>query len=229
MVEQPERSPTRDSAEGRRLAAKRPRDTQCRRGVGPLQENLTRAMKKIAVTLEVANQAQAQELNEAWQEIVGGQKLERTEALEHGTEAIMERARPALEILETAIREHPTTGQAGRLVRFLAGLYNGQDYPFDLTDLRALDTRLANACLDYLSYDRLGKREVHHHLTGGDRDLNRWITALGIEPALRLDEAQAQAFARLPEQTGRDRHELLQEAVDLLLDKYRRNAYGPKP
>jgi hypothetical protein len=186
-------------------------------------------MKKIAVTLEVANQAQAQELNEAWQEIVGGQKLERAEALEHGTEAVMERARPALEIIETAIREHPTTGQAGRLVRFLAGLYNGQDYPFDLTDLRALDTRLANACLDYLCYDRLGKREVHHHLTGGDRDLNRWITALGIEPALRLDEAQAQAFARLPEQAGRDRHELLQEAVDLLLDKYRRNAYGPKP
>jgi hypothetical protein len=186
-------------------------------------------MKKIAVTLEVANQAQAQELNEAWAEIVSGSKLERTEALEHGTEAIMERARPALEIIETAIREHPTTGQAGRLVRFLAGLYNGQDYPFDLTDLRALDTRLANACLDYLSYDRLGKQEVHRHLAGGERDLNRWITALGVEPALRLDEAQAQAFARLPEQTGRDRHELLQEAVDLLLDQYRRNAYGPKP
>jgi hypothetical protein len=114
-------------------------------------------------------------------------------------------------------------------VRFLAGLYNGQDYPFDFTELRALDTRLANACLDYLNYDTLGKREVHHHLAGGDRDLNRWVVAYGIEPALRLDEAQAQAFARLPEQTGRDRHELLQEAVDLLLDKYRRNAYGPKP
>jgi hypothetical protein len=185
--------------------------------------------KKIAVTLEVANDAQAMELNDAWQEIVSGQKPERTAALEHGVDAVMERARPALEIIETAIREHPTTGQAGRLVRFLAGLYNGQDYPFDLTDLRALDTRLANACLDYLSYDRLGKQEVHRHLAGGDRDLNRWVVAYGIEPALRFDEAQAQAFARLPEQTGRDRHELLQEAVDLLLDKTRRNAYGPKP
>jgi len=41
--------------------------------------------------------------------------------------------------------------------------------------------------------------------------------------------AQAQAFARLPEQTRRDRHELLQEAVDLLFDKYHRQAYGPKP
>jgi hypothetical protein len=185
--------------------------------------------KKIAVTLEVANHVQAQELNEAWAEIVSGSKLERAEALEHGVEAVMERARPAIEIIETAIREHPTSGQAGRLVRFLAGLYNGQDYPFDLTDLRALDTRLANACLDYLCYDSLGKREVHHHLVGGDRDLSRWITALGVEPALRLDEAQAQAFARLPEQAGRDRHELLQEAVDLLLDKYRRKTYGPKP
>ena len=125
--------------------------------------------KKIAVTLEVANQMQARELNEAWQEIVSGSKLERAEALEHGTEAIMERARPALEIIETAIREHPGTGQAARLVRFLAAIYNGYDFSFDLTELRVLDTELANACLDYLSYDRLGKREVHHHLSGGDR------------------------------------------------------------
>lgn len=136
----------------------------------------------------------------------------------------MERARPALEIIETAIRQNPTTGQAGRLVRFLAGLYNGNDYPVDLTDLRALDTRLANACLDYLNYDRLGKREVHHHLAGGDDDLNRWIEDIGLDPALHLDDTQAEAFAKLPEQAGRDRHELLQEAIDDLLDKYRRKA-----
>jgi hypothetical protein len=181
-------------------------------------------MQKIAVTLEVANPVQAQELNDAWQEIVSGQKLERAEALDHGVEAIMERARPALEIIETAIRQNPTTGQAGRLIRFLAGLYNGEDYPFDLTDLRALDTRLANACLDYLAYDRLGKREVHHHLAGGDGDLNRWIEDIALDPALRLDNEQAEAFAKLPEQARRDRHELLQEAIDDLLDKYRRKA-----
>jgi hypothetical protein len=185
-------------------------------------------MPKIAVTLEVANEVQARELNEAWQEIVSGRKLARAEALEHGVEAVMEQAQPALALIETAIRDNPTTGQAGRLVRFLAGLYNGQDYPFDLTDLRGLDTRLANACLDYLNYDVLGKREVHHHLFGGDRELNQWIKDYGVEPALRLSEGQAEAFAKLPEQTGRDRHELLQEAVDLLLDKYRRKASGPK-
>lgn len=185
--------------------------------------------KKIAVTLQVTNEAEARELHEAWEEIVTRKKLARTEALEQGVETVMERARAALEIIETAIREHPTTGQAGRLVRFLADVYNGSDYPFDLTELRGLDTALANACLDYLNYDRLAKREVHHHLSGGDRALHQWIKAYRIEPALRLDERHAEAFAKLERQGGRDRDELLREAVDLLIDKSRRKAPGAKP
>ena len=185
--------------------------------------------KKIAVTLQVTNEVEARELREAWEEIVTRKKLARTEALEHGIEAVMERARTALKIIETAIREHPTTGQAGRLVRFLAGVYNGGDFPFDLTDLRALDTELANACLDYLNYDRLGKREVHHHLAGGDRELHQWLEDYGIEPALRLSARQEEAFAALPKKTGRDRYELLDEAVDDLIDKYRRVSSPPRP
>ena len=82
----------------------------------------------------------------------------------------------------TAIADHPGTGQARRLVCFLAGVYNGQDYPFDLTELRGLDTELANACLDYLNYDRLGHKEVHKHLANGDRDLHAWIKRYGLEP-----------------------------------------------
>jgi hypothetical protein len=181
---------------------------------------------KIELTLQVANEVQAQELRQAWLEIVAG-KLERARAMDHDQERIMERARIALQTIEKAIREHPTSGQAGRLVRFLAGVYCGSDYPFDLTDLRALDTELANACLDYLSYDRLGKREVHHHLSGGDRELQEWLRDYGIEPALRLGERQAEAFAALPEQTGCDRYELLDEAVDDLVDKYRRKGVRP--
>jgi hypothetical protein len=34
--------------------------------------------------------------------------------------------------------EHSTTEGARRLVRYLAGVYNGPDYPFDLTELRPL-------------------------------------------------------------------------------------------
>jgi hypothetical protein len=33
-----------------------------------------------------------------------------------------------LQTIEKAINDHPTTGGAKRLVRFLAGHYNGQDW-----------------------------------------------------------------------------------------------------
>lgn len=135
--------------------------------------------KKFEFTLTVSTEAQARELDIAWREIVGG-KQPRSETLQRDEVAITERAMAALRIIETAIRDNPGTGQVGRLVRFLAGLYNGSDFPFDLTDLRALDTKLANACLDYLNYDRLGKREVHHHLSGGDRELHQWFRSYGL-------------------------------------------------
>jgi hypothetical protein len=137
---------------------------------------------QISLKMTVRNQEQARELDMAWREIISGERLARTEVLENDTQLIMDRAQEALQIIETAIGNNPTSGQAGRLVRFLAGVYNGSDYPFDLTDLRVLDTRLANACLDYLNYDRLGKREVHHHLTGGDRRLHQWLEDYGIKP-----------------------------------------------
>jgi hypothetical protein len=148
--------------------------------------------KKFELTMTVSTEAQARELQTAWREIVAG-KQPRTEALERDEIAITARALAALRIIETAIRENPTTGQAGRLVRFLAGVYNGSDFPFDLTDLRALDTRLANACLDYLNYDRLAKREVHHHLSGGDRELHEWFRSFGL---LEDEEERTRGLAR---------------------------------
>lgn len=172
------------------------------------------------VTFTVSTEAQARELDAAWHEIVLGQRLPRSEALDESMEAIMERARPALERIEAAIRNHPTTGQAGRLVRFLAGLYNGCDYPFDLTELRTLDTELANAALDYLNYDRLGKRELHHHLSGGDCELHHWLRDYGVEPAPRLDARETDALTKLSERSGRDRDELLREAIKLLVASY---------
>jgi hypothetical protein len=69
------------------------------------------------------------------------------DALDRDLAAIRIRGMTALQEIEKAINDHPNTGGAKRLVRFLAGVYNGQDYPFDLTELRGVDTRLANACL----------------------------------------------------------------------------------
>lgn len=71
----------------------------------------------------------------------------------------------------------------------VAGVYNGSDFPFDLTDLRALDTALANACLDSLNYDRPGRREVHRHLS-------KWrYGAAAVDR--RLQPAAARDTARL--------------------------------
>lgn len=102
--------------------------------------------KRIHVKLTVL-ESQRDELQLAWQEIVAGKRV-RLNTLNREFSAITARAMSALALIEGAIRQNPTTGQARRLVCFLAGVYNGSDFPFDLTDLRALDTALANACLD---------------------------------------------------------------------------------
>jgi len=65
---------------------------------------------------------------------------------------------------------------------FLAGLYDGVSYPFYLSDLRPLDTSLANACLDYLNYDRLGVCDLDRHLPAGGRELEAWIRDYGLVP-----------------------------------------------
>ena len=78
-----------------------------------------------------------------------------------------------------------------------------------------------------MSYDRLGKREVHHHLTGGAGALHEWIKAHRVEPEPRLAAAQTHALTKLSEQTGHEVDELLREAVNLLLDK-RRAGSAPK-
>jgi hypothetical protein len=128
--------------------------------------------------------SQRDEFDRAIVDIIAGERP-RMDTLDRDLAAVQSRAMAGLQAIEKAINDHPTTGQAKRLVRFLAGLYNGQDYPFDLTELRGLDTTLANACLDYLNYDRLGIKEVHKHLSNGDTDLHRWLADNQIKPASR--------------------------------------------
>ena len=65
--------------------------------------------EKLEVTLQVTTPVQAEELRAAWQEIVTGRKLAHAVALGQSLGAIMERARAAIETIETTIREHATT------------------------------------------------------------------------------------------------------------------------
>ena len=182
--------------------------------------------KRLQLQFEVAHEAQAAELNAAWQEIVSGQRARLNTAAEDLNE-VMERARPALQRIVKAIEDHPGTGQGIRLVRFLAGVYNGHDFPFDLTDLRALDADLATACIDYLNYDRLAKAEVHTHLPGGGRQMQGLIAESGIRPQLQFssdDQHKARLFA-LAERQRRDPYGILKEALEDLLPRYEARAF----
>ena len=183
--------------------------------------------KRLQLHFEVFTDDQAQELRAAWQEILSGKRTRISTAAEDIQE-IMERARTGLQKIVKAIEENPGTGQAGRLVKFLAGVYNGHEFLFDLTDLRSLDTELANACIDYLNYDRLAKAEVHTHLPDGGRQMQWFIKQHGIRPQLHLssyDEHQSRLFA-LAERLDREPGALLKEALEDLLSRYEAKAFG---
>jgi hypothetical protein len=183
--------------------------------------------KRIQLHFDVADESQAAELSAAWQEIVSGKRTRLATAAEDVNE-IMERAMTGLQRIVKAIEENPGTGQTGRLTRFLAGVYNGHEFPFDLTDLRVLDTDLANACIDYLNYDRLAKAEVHTHLPDGGRQMQWFIAQHGIRPRLHMsshDEHEARLFA-LVERIDREPGALLKEALEDLLSRYEAKAFG---
>jgi len=74
---------------------------------------------------------------------------------------------PALERL-MVIAERNSSGQARYVSLFLLGLYNGPRFPFDLTNLRAIDTALQNDCLAVLEMDaKACRQEVHRYFPDG--------------------------------------------------------------
>ena len=197
-------------------------------------EDLTNAMstpmtprKRIQMHFDVATDDQAAELSAAYEEVVSGKRTRISTAAED-THEVMERARSGLQRIVKAIEEHPGTGQTRRLVRFLAGVYNGSDFPFDLTDLRALDADLANACIDYLNYDRLAKAEVHTHLPDGGRQMEWFIAQHGIRPQIHLSsrEEHESRLHAIAERLERNPDDLIKEALADLLARREDKAFG---
>lgn len=65
------------------------------------------------------------------------------------------------------LAEQSDTGQARRIAKFLASTYNGEAFPFDLFELRAVDVEISDdmlACLDAL---RWAKAALHTLVPGG--------------------------------------------------------------
>lgn len=59
------------------------------------------------------------------------------------------------------------TGQSSVIARFLLNLYNGERFPFDLTDLRRLDYGLFDDCISVLRMDSQPLKEVHRYFDDG--------------------------------------------------------------
>ncbi|MDO3615307.1 hypothetical protein Q3O97_05575 [Ralstonia pseudosolanacearum] len=72
------------------------------------------------------------------------------------------------------------SGQSSVVARFLAGLYNGRAYPFDLTALRALDADLFEHCLAVLRLDNHSSVPVHRYVPDGEARWQRMIAAWGL-------------------------------------------------
>ncbi|WNC95247.1 hypothetical protein RI103_38855 (plasmid) [Paraburkholderia sp. FT54] len=73
------------------------------------------------------------------------------------------------------------TEQAETVAEFLAGLYNGTHYRFDLTALRALDNELFEHCLAALRLDRRPTGEVHGYFAGGEQRWQQIITRWNLD------------------------------------------------
>ncbi len=62
------------------------------------------------------------------------------------------------------------SGQCRVVARFLLGLYNGEEYPFDLTAFRSLDREIFIDCMAVLAQDYNPEQEVHVRLgVSGER------------------------------------------------------------
>lgn len=61
------------------------------------------------------------------------------------------------------------TGQSSVVARFLLNLYNGDRFPFDMTDFRRLDSRVFDDCLAVLKMDAQPAKEVHNYFENGGK------------------------------------------------------------
>lgn len=128
--------------------------------------------KKVHVEADIPERP-LDEFNHSVAALIAGERPQ-MDALAREAGEVVTRATGACSGLRRRSRPSRAT-HARRLVKFRAGVCNGEDYPFELGERPALETALANACLECLNYDRLGQREAGKHLKNGDREPRRWL------------------------------------------------------
>ncbi|QRF63233.1 hypothetical protein [Variovorax paradoxus] len=85
-------------------------------------------------------------------------------------------------------------GQSRYVARFLLSLYNGERFPLDLKDLRAIDDALFEDCIAVLRMDaRVARQELHLYIKDGGPGFEKLANFWGIEDIerVRLDARRA--------------------------------------
>lgn len=78
------------------------------------------------------------------------------------------------------LAEDRSSGQIARVARFLAATYNGQAFPFDLFELRAVDVDISDDMLRCLDALRWARADLHTLVPDGDARVRRVIEEWGL-------------------------------------------------
>ncbi|ERS88832.1 DUF7673 family protein [Halomonas sp. PBN3] len=74
------------------------------------------------------------------------------------------------------------SGQSHHCRRLLLAIYNGPEWPLELTRLRVIDRDLQDAALVVIEWATFTGRELHEYLDDGDRLMQRfWLIETGGE------------------------------------------------
>jgi len=99
--------------------------------------------------------------NEEWQQRMKQVQID----IGENKKLVKEAQEPLKRLMEVAEGD---SGHSVRIARFLHGLYNGAAFPFDLTELRAVDRSLNNDCFAVLAMDsKACEMEVQHYIEDG--------------------------------------------------------------
>lgn len=94
------------------------------------------------------------------------------------------------------LAETRDSGQVRRVARFIAALYDGQTFPLDLFELRAVDAQISDdvlACIDAL---RWGRADLYRLVPDGEKRIEAVIQDWGLvppEPQVPSDAAELNA------------------------------------
>jgi hypothetical protein len=140
------------------------------------KDRLPRKPERKAITIEI-DAADAPAFNEMLDEFFNGARyqavIERKQADRHTQ---IESLRRLYELTQ----KHWKTGDARVIAHFLASLYNGYRFQFDLTDFRTLDCDIFEHCINVLRLDSQPAQEVHCYFERGGELWERMTKDYGI-------------------------------------------------